>query len=109
MKIYVDIDETICFYSGERKYPDAKPMPERILKINSLYDKGHEIVYYTARGATSGLDWNELTANQLKEWGCKYHRLSVGEKPDYDLFICDKAVTSDMFFSPIVEVIASEQ
>ena len=25
MKIYVDIDETICFYNGERNYPDAIP------------------------------------------------------------------------------------
>ena len=25
MKIFVDIDETICFYEGERHYPDAVP------------------------------------------------------------------------------------
>jgi len=36
------------------------------------------------------LDWLETTANQLDEWGCQYHELSVGEKPDYDLLICDK-------------------
>ena len=32
----------------------------------------------------------ELTKSQLTEWGCKYHELSVGKKPDYDLLICDK-------------------
>jgi hypothetical protein len=36
------------------------------------------------------LDWYALTQWQLKEWGCKYHHLSTGEKPDYDLLICDK-------------------
>ena len=90
MKIYVDIDETICFYDGERNYPEAVPHYENITKINKLYDEGHEITYWTARGAVTKLDWKETTTNQLHEWGCKYHHLSVGEKPAYDLLICDK-------------------
>ena len=69
MKIYVDIDETICFYDGERNYPNAEPNMANIEK---------------------GIDWLETTANQLDEWGCQYHELSVGEKPAYDLLICDK-------------------
>ena len=107
MKIYVDIDETICFYEGERNYPDALPIKDRIEKINSLYEKGHEITYWTARGSGSGLDWYDVTVKQLKEWGCKYNHVSVGEKPSYDLMICDKAITSEIFFSPMAKVIAS--
>jgi len=90
MKIYVDIDETICFYEGERSYPEAKPNMENIAKINKLFDEGHEITYWTARGTVTGLDWMETTINQLKEWGCKHHKVSVGLKPHYDLLICDK-------------------
>ena len=30
------------------------------------------------------------TKKQLDIWKCKYHDLSVGEKPTYDLLICDK-------------------
>ena len=90
MVIYVDIDETICFYKGERNYPDAKPNLANIKKINTLYDKGHNITYWTARGSITGIDWLEVTTNQLNKWGCKYHKLSVGEKPAYDLLICDK-------------------
>ena len=90
MKIFVDIDETICFYDGERYYPDAVPNMENIAKINKLYDEGHYIKYWTARGAVTGLEWYDVTLNQLKEWGCKFSELSVGEKPDYDLLICDK-------------------
>ena len=90
MKIYVDIDETICFYDGERNYPDAKPNLENIKKINTLYEKGNEGTYWTARGSMTGIDWYEITRDQLNEWGCKHHYLSVGEKPHYDLLICDK-------------------
>jgi hypothetical protein len=88
--IYVDIDETICFYKGERNYPDAIPNMENIAKINKLYDEGHKITYWTARGSVTKINWIKTTANQLKKWGCKYHNLSVGEKPAYDLLICDK-------------------
>ena len=90
MKIYVDIDETICFYSGERLYPKAEPDYENIQKINHLYEQGHQITYWTARGSVTGIDWYDLTETQLKKWGCKWHSLSVGSKPAYDLLICDK-------------------
>ena len=90
MKIYVDIDETICFYKGKRHYPDAIPNIENIAKINKLYNEDNYIVYWTARGSVTGINWLETTANQLNKWGCQYHELSVGEIPDYDLFICDK-------------------
>ena len=66
--------------------------------INSLFDQGHEITYWTARGTVTKIDWYSVTKEQLKEWGCKYHFLSVGEKPAYDLLICDKAINSEEFF-----------
>ena len=90
MKIFVDIDETICFYEGERDYPKAKPNLVNIKKINTLYNEGNEITYWTARGSVTGINWYLVTKNQLDKWGCKYHHLSVGEKPHYDLLICDK-------------------
>ena len=94
MNIYVDIDETICDYEyGEDKYSYnlARPIQINIDKINTLYDQGNTITYYTARGSRTGEDWFEVTKNQIEEWGCKYHYLSVGEKPAYDLLICDKS------------------
>jgi len=98
-KIFVDIDETICYYTGERDYNLAKPLPERIKKINELYNQGNKITYWTARGTVTGIDWYEITKKQLSEWGCKYHNLSVGEKPHFDLYICDKSVNSELFFN----------
>ena len=97
MKIIVDIDETICITPENRDYTKAVPIKENIEKINQLYDEGHEITYWTARGSGSGLDWNDLVAQQLEEWGAKYHKAGCG-KPIYDLFICDKAINSLDFF-----------
>jgi hypothetical protein len=65
-------------------------MPGNIAKINKLYEEGNEITYYTARGTVTGIDWLDITKNQLNKWGCKYHKLNIGNKPDYDLLICDK-------------------
>ena len=90
MKIIVDIDETICITPENRDYTKAVPIKENIEKINQLYDEGHEITYWTARGSVTGIDWYDITKKQLDTWGCKYHHLSVGEKPPYDLLICDK-------------------
>jgi hypothetical protein len=90
VNIYVDIDETICFYKGKRDYNLAKPSLENIKKINILFEKGNEITYWTARGTVTKIDWFDTTKKQLDEWGCKYHKLVVGEKPAYDLLICDK-------------------
>lgn len=89
-KVFVDIDETICFYDTDRVYEEAVPNKEYIEKINKLYDEGKHITYWTARGSLSGSDYFDLTKKQLDEWKCKYHELSVGEKPLYDLLICDK-------------------
>jgi len=87
--IYVDIDGTICTIA--KPYSNAKPIQLHIDKINKLFSEGHKIIYYTARGAASGIDCTELTEKQLEEWGCKYTQLKMNHKPDYDLFICDKS------------------
>jgi len=95
--IYVDIDETICNTPGNkhqaRDYSLAEPVLDNILKVNEYYDKGHQIIYWTARGTKSGIDWYDLTHAQLKKWGAKFHDLKLG-KPAYDIFIDDKVLNS---------------
>ena len=72
--IYVDIDGTICDTPFQHnidessQYNKATPHYARIDVINDLYDKGHIITYWTARGCVSGDDFTELTRNQLEEW-----------------------------------------
>jgi len=93
MRIYIDIDETICTSPNNRDYSEDTPIPKNIEMANKLYDKGHEITYWTARGACTGIDWGEVTEKQLDKWGCQRHGLKFG-KPAYDLFIDDKVLNS---------------
>ena len=99
MNIFIDIDETICYNvnndsTKDRDYSLAMPLQDRIKKANDLYADGHYIVYWTARGALSGIDWREVTENQLRDWGCHYHELRL-DKPAYDLFIDDKVMNAE--------------
>jgi len=97
----VDIDQTICktpYTDGQHRYGLATPFKHRIEKINKLYDQGHTIKYWTARGSGSGIDWTELTTQQLNDWDCKFHEVRVG-KPSYDIWIDDKAISDKDFFA----------
>lgn len=92
MIIYVDIDDTIC-KTESTDYNNAIPYLDKISKINNLYDSGHTIIYWTARGSLSGNDYYILTENQLKSWGVKYHKLYT-TKPYYDIFIDDRTLSN---------------
>ena len=98
MIIFVDIDDTICNGGTPEDYSIAKPKLDRITKINKLFDSGDIIVYWTARGTKTGINWYQLTKNQLDSWGCKYSELRMG-KPNYDLFIDDKNINSETYFN----------
>jgi len=71
----VDIDETICFYSEKRQYNLSEPSYENISKINRLYNEGWKIIYWTARGAVSGVDYTEHTKS-AKIMGLQIPRIS---------------------------------
>lgn len=108
--IYViDIDGTICDKDVCREdgnYESSIPKKERIEKINQLYDEGHTIKYLTARGmgrhkdsrVMAHKDMYDLTYNQLKSWGCKFHHLIMG-KPAGDVYIDDKGINDNDFFN----------
>jgi len=84
----VDIDDV-------RRYDLSEPNYDNIKKINKLHDEGWEIVYWTARGSRSNVDYRNHTLGQLESWGCKFHELITGTspnpKPHFDLLIDDKA------------------
>lgn len=88
-----DIDGTLCS-NTDGAYADAEPFPDRIAHVNRLFDEGHRITLFTARGTTTGIDWRPLTEQQMRAWGVLYHELILG-KPEADVFIDDKAAHSD--------------
>jgi histidinol phosphatase-like enzyme len=104
--IAVDLDGTLCYipegeeHLGISKYIHCKPIAENIKLVNKLYDSGHEIFIYTARGmATFNSDVTkvyanlyEQTLNQLKDWGVKHSRLVMG-KQSFDYLLDDKGLS----------------
>lgn len=102
-----DLDETLC-HSENKNYFSATPISEMIQRVNHLYDIGHKIKIFTARGMGkfSGdiekvkKEYLELTKDQLYNWGVKYDELILG-KQSYDFFIDDKNLTLDKFKNTI--------
>ena len=87
MKIAFDIDNTVLTQgSPESDYIDAEVIPEMVDIVNSLYEDGHEIYFFTARHFKHFV----YTDNFLKKCGFKYHGL-VLNKISCDLYVDDKA------------------
>jgi len=104
----VDIDGTICdnvICTEYNNYETSTPKLSRIAEINKLYDQGHIIKYFTARGmgrhkdsrVLAQRDFYDITYNQLVSWGCKFHNLILG-KPSADFYIDDKSINDKEFF-----------
>ena len=98
MKYCFDLDHTICDTPSDPdghnvRYWDSTPYPFMVEQVNRLYDEGHYIIIYTARGRGSGKDWTELCKEHFKKWGLKYHELEpMFHKPNADIFIDDKGI-----------------
>ena len=93
-----DIDGVIARIEENNDYSKSKPNTEMIAIINKLYEFGNEIILHTARGYVTGIDWREVTEEQLKNWGLKYHELHFG-KPNADYYIDDKMLSMDEIIS----------
>ena len=98
MKYCFDLDGTICDTPLRQEdlkpgYLESTPFPFMVDQVNRLYDEGNYIIIMTARGRESGIDWTELTIEQLDRWGVKYHELEpMFHKPTADVFIDDKGI-----------------
>ena len=100
-----DIDGTLCSFTGG-KYEEALPFKDRINVVNELYNAGHTIVLNTARGmgrtnnnqSLANEMFRELTEDQMRSWGVKYHELFLG-KPSGDIYIDDKGEKDEDFFN----------
>jgi hypothetical protein len=71
-----DIDGTICT-NTDGEYASAKPFESRIDHINALYDSGHTISFFTAKGVND--------RDRLASSDCGATRPMGGEvsHPDY--------------------------
>jgi len=93
-----DLDGTLCNTEGNN-YSESSPKKDRIQIVNKLYNDGHTIIIDTARGCVSGKNYFFFTMDQLKSWGVKFHTLRTGVKFGADLFIDDKGINDESFFT----------
>lgn len=87
-----DIDGVIACLTPDNDYTKADCHTSTIDIINVLYEQGHYIILFTARGTKTGIDWKNTTEEQLKRWGVKHHELKFG-KPAADFYIDDRMIT----------------
>jgi CMP-N-acetylneuraminic acid synthetase len=87
-----DIDGVIANLVPSLDYALATPNQEAIRMVNFLYDLGHRVLLFTARGSQTGKDWSEITRHQMGEWGVKYHELRFG-KPAADYYVDDRMLS----------------
>jgi len=91
MKIYIDIDNTICTTVDENDYSKSTPIQENINKVIAYIVEGHDVSFWTARGTLTGKNWEDVTHQQLDSWGLEGIPIIFG-KPYFDLFIDDKVM-----------------
>lgn len=84
-----DIDGVIAKFNPSLDYAASEPNEPVIRAVGKLFDQGHKIVLFTARGYKTGRDWSAVTREQLERWGVKYSELKFG-KPDADFYVDDK-------------------
>tara|TARA_Y100000034_G_C6711005_1_gene314058 strand:- start:280 stop:606 length:327 start_codon:yes stop_codon:yes gene_type:complete len=105
MTYVFDIDGTICTLT-DGDYSKAKPIKDRIEKVNDLYSQGNYIIFYTARGMGRFKNDKEkaistfydFTVKQLHGWSVRYNELHLG-KPAGNLYIDDKGIKDEDFFN----------
>ncbi|AHY25009.1 phosphoheptose isomerase [Pectobacterium bacteriophage PM2] len=102
LKLCFDVDDCITVWNHDRDYANFKADPEMVANINALYDEGHHITLYTARGMKSvgpgriAIDILPGLLQNLSNIGLKFHEL-LTHKPVYDWIIDDKAMRPDEF------------
>jgi len=92
MKFCFDIDGVLATTVENMDYLAAEPIQENIDLVNRMYNQGHHITLFTARGSETGTPWSKRTHIQMSSFGVKFHRCLTG-KPYADMYIDDHNAT----------------
>tara|TARA_A100001035_G_C27785932_1_gene504335 strand:+ start:1879 stop:2904 length:1026 start_codon:yes stop_codon:yes gene_type:complete len=90
LEVCFDIDGVL--FSRNRNYSEAIPNFETITFLKKIYSLGHKIVLHTARGSKTGIDWQEITKEQLRKYSVPYHEIIFG-KPGSDFYVDDRSIS----------------
>ncbi len=89
-----DIDGVIAEFDEKLDYANVKPRTDMVNVIKKLHEAGNEIVLHTARGYVTGIDWSEVTKEQMERFGVPYDEIHFG-KPNADYYVDDKMMDMD--------------
>ena len=92
IRLCFDIDGVIAAIVPGNRYELAEPVWDVIRVVNRLYEQGHHVVLFTARGSATSIDWTETTRRQMAAWGVRHHELLFG-KPAADYYVDDRLVS----------------
>lgn len=87
MRLIVDVDGTLTIDEPAVSYADRKPRLAVIRKVNALYEKGVEIILYSARNMRTHEEnlgkINKYTLPVLLQWldrhSVKFHEIHMGK------------------------------
>ena len=100
--ICFDLDGVVFSRSKSNDYSQSLPNFGVIKLIRELHNQGHNIIFCTARGSKTDLDWTEETKKQLTKWDIPYDQLLFG-KPAADFYVDDRHISlnelQDLFFA----------
>lgn len=91
--ILIDFDGTMCPFSWPGK--PGEPYPNMVEEVNRLYDRGYDIVVFTARawsgwdrpemGGPDGPNSTRVRVQEVRDWlaryGVKYNRITAEKQP----------------------------
>lgn len=92
-----DIDGVVAKLQKDLDYALSEPNERMVKIVNKLYDYGNKIVLFTARGYVTGKDWSQVTKEQMRRWGVKYHELKFG-KPNADYYVDDRMISLERLY-----------
>lgn len=88
----VDFDGVLGSLVPDNDYSRSEPLERNIARVNRLHERGHRILIFTARGSATGVDWADVTRQQLLAWGVRFDELCFG-KPAADYYVDDRLIT----------------
>ena len=95
-RLCIDIDGVIATLVPGNQYDLAQPQQNAIRVVNALFDQGCHITLFTARGSATGIDWRQVTHQQMTRWGVKFHEL-LFDKPHADYYVDDRMLSLAQF------------
>lgn len=106
MKYVFDLDGTICSQERSGEYHRAIPIQAMVKRVRELFDQGHEIIIFTARGMNTYkgnvtdviYHMSQMTEDWLRMHDVPFHQIIYG-KPAADFYIDDKGVNASDFLN----------